>query len=384
MILSQILCSLASLAGLASAIPTRNAFPKPSFPVPADSGGELPRLILYYQTTHDYIDRPISMLPLINQKNIALTHLIVCTFHVRSNRELYLNDFPPHHPRFWTMWNETEIMQRAGVRVFGMVGGASSGSFTNLTLDGDTGTFERAYGQLRDALIEYKLEGLDIDVEQRMSQYGISRLVRRLRKDFGPEFIITLSPVASALRGGGNLSGFDYRQLDKQDGDAIDFYMAQFYNGWGRMHDPLQYESIIEDMGYDPSRVVAGQVTTARNGGGFVPFEQLNKTISYLLTKFPRFGGIMGWEYFNSHPGGLEEPWVWAQQMTAILRPNLVPRLAITKSIADRLSRTWRASAAAGGGVRANMNCMLGVGGCGPVPERTPTVDYYSMVNTEE
>ncbi len=57
-----------------------------------------PRLVIYYQTTHDSNNNPISMLPLITEKNIALTHLIVCSFHINSNSEIHLNDFPRRRP----------------------------------------------------------------------------------------------------------------------------------------------------------------------------------------------------------------------------------------------------------------------------------------------
>ncbi len=38
-----------------------------------------------------------------------------------------------------------------------------------------------------------------------------------------------------------------------------------------------------------------------------------------LRRRYPRFAGVMGWEYFNSLPGGREQPWKWAQWMTAVL-----------------------------------------------------------------
>lgn len=37
-----------------------------------------------------------------------------------------------------------------------------------------------------------------------------------------------------------------------------------------------------------------------------------------------RFGGVMGWEYFNSLPGGEERPWEWAREMTRHLRDGVL------------------------------------------------------------
>jgi hypothetical protein len=266
--------------------------------------------VLYYQTTHDPFGRPISVLPLVTEKHIALTHLIVCSFHINYGGIVHLNDHPPQSPLFYTLWNETRVMQAAGVKVMGMVGGATPGAFTRSTLDSaDVQTFDGYYSQLRNVIAAYRLDGLDIDVEQRMSQQGITRLVRRLRQDFGPDFIITQAPAASALlRSDGALSGFSYQQLENEVGADIAFYNTQFYNGLGSMASADTFASIV-DAGWPPTKIVAGQLTSPANGGGFVPHEQLNKTVMELRGRYGEIGGIMGWEYFNSAPGGRARPW---------------------------------------------------------------------------
>jgi hypothetical protein len=38
----------------------------------------------------------------------------------------------------------------------------------------------------------------------------------------------------------------------------------------------------------------------------------LQSTIRSLVAKYPTFGGVDGWEYFNSMPGGTAAPWQWA------------------------------------------------------------------------
>ncbi len=149
---------------------------------------------------------------------------------------------------------------------------------------------------------------MDLDVEQPMSQTGIKRLVDRLRKDFGPNFIITLAPVATALRGGANLSGFNYKTLESEAGQDIQFYNAQFYNGFGFLHSTTDYERVLS-QGWNPTKILAGQLTSPLNGNGHVPYDQLNATITALRAKYGAFGGVMGWEYFNSAPGGTDRPW---------------------------------------------------------------------------
>lgn len=73
--------------------------------------------------------------------------------------------------------------------------------------------------------------------------------------------------------------------------------------------------------GWAPEKVVVGLVTTPANGSGFIPFDILATVIPLMVGQHhSRFGGVMGWEYFNSLPGGRERPWEWAAWMTGILK----------------------------------------------------------------
>lgn len=345
------------LATLSLAVPVKDLRAEPT---------DLPRLIVYFQTTHDSNNNPISMLPLINEKGIALTHLIVCSFHINQGGVVHLNDFAPDDPHFYTLWNETITMKQAGVTVMGMVGGAAAGSFNSATLDStDSATFEHYYGQLRDTITDFQLEGMDLDVEQPMSQSGIQRLIARLRADFGPDFLITLAPVASALENSSNLSGFNYLTLQAAQAANIDWYNTQFYSGFGSMQTTSDYDRIVSN-GFSPATVVAGQLTTP-DGAGWISTGSLNSTIISLVNEYGQIGGVMGWEYFNSLPGGTSEPWEWAQIVTEILRPNLVPQLKITQEDAERLQNAYSASVAATGKDKSFV--------------KKPTVNYKAMVN---
>ncbi|KAI0443893.1 alkaline phosphatase [Xylaria telfairii] len=278
----------------------------------------LPRLIVYYQTTHSPDDTPISILPLITQPGISVTHLIIAAIHINEDPDaLTLNDHPPSDPRFVTTWAELRIAQASGIAVLGMLGGAAKGSYARL--DRDQTTFERYYAPLYELVRERGLDGLDLDVEEHMSLVGIIRLIDRLRADFGSGFIITLTPVATALVDARrNLSGFDYKALEVARGDQIAWYNAQFYNGWGDASNPVLYEMCVA-LGWKPEKVVVGLVTSPDNGYGYVRFEVLSYNLKLLREQFPKFGGVMGWEYFNGQPGGKQRPWEWAQEMTKML-----------------------------------------------------------------
>ena len=200
-----------------------------------------------------------------------------------------------------------------------MLGGAAKGSFTRLDLD-DT-TFEAYYCPLRDLIRERSLDGLDLDVEEPMTLAGIIRLIDRLKQDFGAAFIITLAPVAAALmseRPEHNLSGFSYEALEVMRGAQIAWYNTQFYCGWGDLSNTGGYDYIVR-RGFPASKVVVGVVTNPGNGSGWVELDKLREVLITLKQRYSNFGGIMGWEYFNSLPGDRARPWEWAAFMTKSL-----------------------------------------------------------------
>lgn len=254
------------------------------------------------------------MLPLL-RNSTGVTHVIIAAFHLNSGPgNITLNDDPPESPVYAPLWAEVPQVKAAGVKVMGMLGGAAPGSFQRL--DGSSEQFEAYYAPLLAVIRRHGLDGLDLDVEEEMTLEGIIRLIDRLKADLGNDFIITLAPVAAALLGFGNLSGFDYRQLEQARGSKISWYNTQFYNGWGPAEDPRMYAAMIT-QGWPAQKVVYGLLTNPGNGSqGFVPREKITAILSVLREEYPGFGGVMGWEYFNSLPGEKEKPWQWAAEMS--------------------------------------------------------------------
>ncbi|EHA47398.1 class III chitinase [Pyricularia oryzae 70-15] len=292
-------------------------------PIPSTPGPHLPRIITYFQTTHTRDGKPISVLPLIREPGVSVTHVIVAAIHLNEDPDaITLNDHHPGHERYQTMWAEMRILQASGVKILGMLGGHARGSYERL--DADQAQFERYYAALHRMIETHALEGLDLDVEEPMSLQGIVRLIDRLRADFGPDFIITLAPVATALLGDDdprrNLSGFGYDALHAERGHEIAWYNTQFYCGWGDCSNPVMYELIMSRGRFPADKVVVGLVTNHANGSGWVPWEMLASVLPILVGRRADFGGVMGWEYFNSLPGGEEKPWEWAMFMTALIR----------------------------------------------------------------
>ncbi|KAH0614461.1 uncharacterized protein H6S33_000097 [Morchella sextelata] len=273
-----------------------------------------PRIILYHQT--HYIDGKtyVSLLPLLKTPTRRITHLILAAVHLNAlPGEITLNDHPFSHPSFDPLWDEVIILKDEGIKVMFMLGGAAQGTFARLDTP-DAATFEAYYAPLKELIEIYAPHGIDLDVEEPMSLTGIVRLIDRLKADFGADFIITLAPVAAALQGGGNISGFSYEALEAARGASVSWYNTQFYCGWGSLEDTRGYEAVVR-RGWPPEKVVAGIVTNGCNGAGWVGMETLQTVLMELVELFPGFGGVMGWEYFNSLPGGVGKPWEWAENV---------------------------------------------------------------------
>jgi hypothetical protein len=269
------------------------------------------RVVVYYQT--QYVNGVYVSPKAMTDNTTGVTNVLVGAIHLDPD-VVHLNDDPPEAAKFTQMWADLHAMQAKGVKVSAFVGGAAQGSFQRLDTE-----FDKYYPRLKNLVTTYGLDGLDLDVEENMSQAGINRLIDQLTTDFGTGFVITLAPVATALSGGGNLSGFNYETLERDRGAKIDWYNAQFYCGWGSMASTTGYDNIINRGLFTPNKVVTGVVTNSANCGGYVELPTLKNTLGQLVAKYPTFGGVDGWEYFNSDPGGTAAPWQWAREMTSAM-----------------------------------------------------------------
>ncbi|KAF1941701.1 Pkinase-domain-containing protein [Clathrospora elynae] len=332
-----------------------------------------PRLIVYHQTFHDYEGNYQSLLPLLTN-NTGVTHVIVAAIHLNDGPgNITLNDHRPDDKRYDQLWGEVAWLQGSGVKVLGMLGGAAKGSFEKLS--GDDESFEAYYTPLHALVSHHALSGLDLDIEEAISLSTATRLISRLRKDFGPEFLITLAPVATALIPDPNvpphlrpprpmlasgpspnplhptlphLSGFSYPELEcSVYGREVAWYNTQFYCGWGDAGTGTGYDAIMA-AGWKPEKVVMGVVTNPENGAGHVSVRKLSENCARLRDKYKDvgkgFGGVMGWEYFNA--GDCEEDVVhvsslelnnetvqagWVKALGRVLRTEEPPRLPQTE-----------------------------------------------------
>ncbi|KAF3919243.1 hypothetical protein AA313_de0208383 [Arthrobotrys entomopaga] len=285
--------------------------------LPQNGEKSVPRVVCYYQT-HFLDGKFVSILPLVKEKRGA-THVVLAAIHLNAPAgNITLNDDPYKSPKYEPLWAEIRQLQGAGIKVLGMLGGAAQGSFSRL--DGTVEDFHSYYEPLREMIAWTGLDGLDLDVEEAMSLAGVIKLIDYLKTDFGSEFIITLAPVATAMQNLQNLAGFDFETLERAFGHKIAWYNTQFYCGWGDMRSIDDYEKIVR-RGWQPDKIVVGLVTNPANCRGWVPEDELRQCLTTLVRKYPNFGGVMGWEYFNSVTNDSKkgEPWKWAALMSEIL-----------------------------------------------------------------
>lgn len=183
--------------------------------------------------------------------------------------------------------------------------------------------FHSYYDPLRSTLKYHNIDGLDLDIEESISASTALRLLRQLNADFGSSFLLTMAPVASALLPSGTgLSGFDYHDLDAQatdssrpNGKLVNWYNAQFYNGWGDASTQVGYNNIIQLGKWGADRVVMGVLDNPNDGGsGFVKFSTLKGVIEQLRTNYASFGCAVGWEYWDAGGAdGYAQPWQWVK-----------------------------------------------------------------------
>ncbi|MGW4520941.1 glycosyl hydrolase family 18 protein [Amycolatopsis sp. NPDC004378] len=268
------------------------------------------RVVVYYQTIYDG-SAYVSPLPL---RDAGATDVVVGAVHLDANSVVHLNDDPPDASKFTRMWQDLATLRGQGVHVLAFVGGAAAGSFQRLETQFDT-----YYPLLRNLIRAYSLSGIDLDVEEHMSNTALTKVIDALRADFGSSFLVTLAPVATELSGGGGLSGLDYDALYRDRGGQISWFNTQFYCGWGSLSSTSGYDSIIRRGIVPASKVVAGTVTNPANCSGYVAMSTLQSTVRGLKGEYADFGGIDGWEYFNSLPGGTSAPQQWTQQIAPVV-----------------------------------------------------------------
>ncbi len=276
-----------------------------------------------------------------------ITHVLIGLFHLGYDDEvrktgpyIHLNTKNVTDPSYNDLWTKVATLQSRGVRVLASLGGGGVGDFTNMfTTDA---TYNVFYPKLKDALTQKNLDGIDLDIEEGQSPgqrvvntANVTKLIDNLRRDFGSRpngFLVTSAPVPSALTGGSNISPYvDYNSLFGK----FDFYILQFYNGFGNLNPTgagtPHYADVVTRMGAGSARkLVAGVLTNPLDAGNPsqpVGWNQLSAIASFLpgiVDAYPQFGGICGWTYQNAlNLAGTKQPYEWSQTIAGMVRPKV-------------------------------------------------------------
>lgn len=283
-----------------------------------------PRLIQYVQTFHtiNSEDDYLSLLPLLN-RDTGITHVILAAMHINGpNGNITLNDDSPDSGVFDQTWAEVPTLQEAGIKVMMMVGGYAQGSYDGRLCSKAGDVQDEYYLGLESILKSYNLDGIDLDIEEVVPMACPKNLVKRIRQDFGEDFIITMAPVASDLttQGRSAFGRFSYSKFDASNaGQMVNWYNGQYYSGFVRGSLEESYEAAISN-GYSPERVVMGLVNSENDGSGFVGLDEILETVENLQDEYRNFGGVDGWEYFDAGSSdGLARPWMWTKRIGKVL-----------------------------------------------------------------
>tara|TARA_B100001094_G_C18194140_1_gene809407 strand:- start:6479 stop:7261 length:783 start_codon:yes stop_codon:yes gene_type:complete len=235
------------------------------------------KIIFYYQTFSD-------LTPIL-YKDTPLTHIHVASVHFgkddNKKNYIHLNDHDPFDKIFDNVWNQLQIASRLGIKNVLLLGGAG-GCFKILFQNEN---FELYYKMLYD-LIKSKpfITGIDLDIEEYTRIDDVKKLINRIVKDFGKEFIISMAPIQNSIENDySGLGGFIYKDLiNSKEGKYIDYLIGQYYIDYS--FDA--YDKTIKN-GYKTNNIIMGQIGSNLN---------IN-TIRQIIDKYSDFGGVALWEY---------------------------------------------------------------------------------------
>ena len=233
--------------------------------------------------------------------------IIISSIHFDKDKDekekIYLNDNLPSDIKFDTMWMETKKMSDQGTLILMMVGGAG-GAYQSLFNE-----FEIYYPLLRDLLQEKTyIGGIDLDIEEPVSIENVKMLIKRLKNDFGKDFLITMAPIApSMITDNSGMGGFSYKELvSSEEGKLVDRFHVQCYESFSFE----TYENIIKN-GWNPEQIVMGMMS-----GQFTKdtFKNALQEVESCLKRYPEMAGVFVWEYIDSPPDE-KDPSQWSYQM---------------------------------------------------------------------
>ncbi|KAI3338996.1 glycoside hydrolase [Ustulina deusta] len=216
-------------------------------------------------------------------KNTYATNVLMGEFSI-DDKTMRLNGGNPDAASNEWFWSEIKTVQDAGVKQSMWLRQVYE------ILKDNNGTFDTYYALVNKTITDHSYDSIDLDIEGGQSSCGDDsmnlddtvHLIRLLRADFGPDFIITLAPVSNALLGEGSKG----------------------------VKAPNYYERCINEGGWRPERIVT-TITTSSDfayplpRSSWVGLNETGPTIDTLAEKYADFGGVGGFDYYGAEPAWL-------------------------------------------------------------------------------
>ena len=259
------------------------------------------RIIYYYQTLTDL--SPILF------EGTPVTHIFLSAFHFGNNSDgtpyIHLNNNDPFDEKFDKVWQQLSSAKHDyNIEIHIMLGGAGE-AFVDLFSN-----FGVYYPMLIKTIMKSKIvNGINLDIEEQVESSDVKMLIDLFKRDLAYDFVISMAPVQGSLQGNGTgMGGFSYKDLrDSDEGKLIDFYCGQFYFDLSG----VCYDDCVLN-GYPANQVVLGMIQDQ-------PIETAQKVVSYCAKKYPDFGGVFMWEYFDAPPDGTKDPGSWCKLMKGLM-----------------------------------------------------------------
>ena len=260
------------------------------------------KIIYYYQTL-------VGLKSILDEEVPSCTHIILSSIHFGLNTDgspyIHLNDHSPEDSIFDECWKELKTLSDRGVCIMVMMGGAGGAYrdlFSNYTV---------YYNLLKEFILNHEIiKGIDIDIEETVDLNDVKKLIQNIRDDFGSneDFIITMAPLGGSLMSDySGMGGFIYKELyNSEVGKYINWFNGQYYGSY-TIYDFIR----TVQNGYPAEKIVMGMVS-----GNFPTkalFDIALVTIKNIKDRFPNFGGVDVWEYFDSPPGNKSDPGEWSK-----------------------------------------------------------------------
>jgi hypothetical protein len=101
--------------------------------IPSPTAQEaFPRLVMYVQTFTTPDKQPLSLLPLLKYE-AKVTHVVLASVHLHEEPGVIrLNNDPFEAPTWDVIWEEVKILQKHGIKVMALLGGAAAGTYLRL------------------------------------------------------------------------------------------------------------------------------------------------------------------------------------------------------------------------------------------------------------